>query len=267
MLATRIVTALVLGVLVTLTILYLPTRFSAIVFGVVWCAGAWEWGRLAGFAGPGRMAYAALHVLGMAAVWWAGIDSALATGVLWLAVVVWIVAFAGVLTYPRRLPPAAIAIMGIAALVPAWIAVLRLQGSSVMGPGIALAALAIVWGADVGAFFAGKFFGHLKLAPRVSPGKTWEGVFGGMALAVAVGAAAAYVLGLSPGLMLLAAVVVAAVSVVGDLSVSMLKRNVGLKDCSALLPGHGGMMDRIDGLTAALPFFALGLQLAGLLDS
>jgi phosphatidate cytidylyltransferase len=266
LLINRIITAVVLGIAVTGTILYCSTGVAAVVFGIVWLAGAWEWGRLAGLSGPFQLGYAGLVLASMVLVWWAGIGSLLATGVLWLAVAVWAVALAGVMTYPRRLAPPLIMGLGVGVLVAAWIAALRLHGSNAAGPGIALAALAIVWGADVGAYFVGRRFGRVKLAPRVSPGKTWEGVAGGMLLALAAGAAAAYWLGLSPGVLLLTTAVIAAVSIVGDLSVSMLKRNVGLKDCSGLLPGHGGMMDRIDGLTAALPFFTLALQLAGLLD-
>ena len=129
---------------------------------------------------------------------------------------------------------------------------------------LALTALAIVWAADVGAYAAGRMLGRVKLAPKVSPGKTWEGLCGGVALAALVALAAAILLRLPPVSMVALGVVTALVSVVGDLTVSMFKRNVGVKDSGALLPGHGGVMDRIDSLTAAVPVFMLGVRLAGI---
>jgi phosphatidate cytidylyltransferase len=106
--------------------------------------------------------------------------------------------------------------------------------------------------------------GRVKLAPKVSPGKTWEGLCGGVALAALVAFGAAVLLGLPQGAMVALGVVTALVSVVGDLTVSMFKRNAGVKDSGALLPGHGGVMDRIDSLTAAVPLFMLGVHLTGI---
>lgn len=266
MLGTRVITGAVLGVVVIATLVWLSTEMAALIFGAFWLAGAWEWAALAGLSGATRFGYAVLQLILMIALWRLGIGSDVATLVIWLALPVWAVAFGGVLTYPRHLPRPIVAFAGVVVLVPAWIAVLRLHASGAIGPGLALTAIAIVGAADVGAYFTGRSFGRIKLAPLVSPGKTWEGVAGGMGLALVVGAMAAWLLSLPPAVMIPAAGILALVSVVGDLSVSMLKRNVGLKDCSGLLPGHGGVMDRIDGLTAALPFFAIGLQLAGLLD-
>ncbi len=122
--------------------------------------------------------------------------------------------------------------------------------------------LAIVWAADVGAYTFGRWLGRIKLAPAVSPGKTWEGVSGGLLVAAAAAWIAAILIGLPAGALLALGVVTALVSVLGDLAVSVFKRNVGLKDTGTLLPGHGGVMDRIDSLTAAIPVFVLGLMLA-----
>jgi phosphatidate cytidylyltransferase len=125
--------------------------------------------------------------------------------------------------------------------------------------------LAIVWAADVGAYAVGRSFGKNKLAPSVSPGKTWEGVVGGLCCAGVVGGLAGYVLGTTALLFAALAVVTAALSVVGDLNVSMFKRNAGLKDSGSLLPGHGGVLDRIDSVTAAVAIFVLGLALIGII--
>jgi phosphatidate cytidylyltransferase len=120
----------------------------------------------------------------------------------------------------------------------------------------------VVWAADIGAYFVGRLLGRHKLAPKVSPGKTWEGVAGGMAGSLAVGVAGAYWFGIPAILLAPLAVVCGLVSVIGDLTVSVFKRNAKLKDSGWLLPGHGGVLDRIDSLTAAGPWLALGLQLA-----
>ena len=128
-----------------------------------------------------------------------------------------------------------------------------------------MTAFVIVWAAYIGAYACGRRFGKRKLAPAVSPGKTWEGVSGGLLAAGLVGVLAAWQLGLPVGVLLVIALVTALFSVLGDLNVSLFKRNVGLKDSGRLLPGHGGVLDRIDSLTAAVPVFARGLELAGLL--
>ncbi len=139
---------------------------------------------------------------------------------------------------------------------------MRLHGELPHGHALAMTVLAIVWAADVGAYTFGRAFGRIKLAPAVSPGKTWEGVSGGLVSAAAAAWIAAILIGLPAGALLALGVVTAVASVVGDLAVSVFKRNVGLKDTGTLLPGHGGVMDRIDSLTAAIPVFVLGLMLA-----
>jgi phosphatidate cytidylyltransferase len=149
-------------------------------------------------------------------------------------------------------------------LLPTWAGVLVLLDLSERGPVYVLFAMLIIASADVGAYFVGRIFGRTRLAPAVSPGKTWEGLAGGLAGAVAVAALGAHLLGLPRLAWAATGLSVAAISVVGDLVVSMFKRNAGLKDSGGLFPGHGGVLDRIDSMTAATPAFvlaALGLDI------
>jgi phosphatidate cytidylyltransferase len=162
--------------------------------------------------------------------------------------------------------------MGVAVLVPAWVGLVHLRSGTVslgeMDNNLLLILynFCIVWAADIGAYFAGRRFGRRKLAPRVSPGKSWAGVYGGLGsvllLALLVASWAQCTPAQTFGLVVIS-LVTAVVSVLGDLLESMLKRHCGLKDSSQLLPGHGGIMDRIDSLTAAIPVFALCMTLAG----
>jgi phosphatidate cytidylyltransferase len=184
--------------------------------------------------------------------------------VLVIALLWWLVALAAVLTYPRNISMATAAGAGFATLLPAWGLLAFLHSSGPRGPSLVLTMLVIVWATDIGAFLAGRAFGRLKLAPRVSPNKTWEGLLGGILCAAAVGWAASGILGIAALQSASLAVATAMASVIGDLTVSMFKRNVGLKDSGHLLPGHGGLLDRIDSLTSAVAVFVLGLAVAGI---
>jgi phosphatidate cytidylyltransferase len=151
------------------------------------------------------------------------------------------------------------AVAGLLVIVPMWLGVALIHADP--GPAYVLVLMLLVWGADTGAYFAGRAFGRHKLAPHVSPGKSWEGVAGGMAMTVAVAAMASWLLHPMMGapLFILLSLVTVAFSILGDLQESMFKRIVDLKDSGGLLPGHGGVLDRIDSLTAASPVFALGV--------
>lgn len=262
MLTARILTALVLGGAAIAAVFALPPLAAACAFAVLWVVGAWEWAALAGWRGTGRWMYAALVtlLLLMAPLW--ALAPVPGTFVMLVALLWWLVAFVGVATYPRPIPPRIVPLAGLLVLVPSWIALANLLAAP-HGAALAMLGLVLVWAADVGAYVSGRIFGRVRLAPRVSPGKTWEGVLGGVLLAVVAAWVAAGLLQQAAAPLLAVALATALVSVVGDLTVSVFKREAGVKDTGRLLPGHGGVMDRIDGLTAALPVYALGLKLAG----
>ena len=265
MLIQRVITGAIFGIVVIAAVLALPTAGAAAVLALLFIAGAWEWAGLARFDAPARAVYAgAFTGLVITGFWWSH-ERAIVTTLLVIAMLGWLVALFAVLTYPRRLPLGAVAVSGFLALLPPWAALAYLHGVGDDGPGLVLTVFAIVWSADSGAFFTGRALGRHKLAPKVSPGKTWEGVAGGVALAGIVSGIVGYVLGMPVGVLVAIGCATALVSVLGDLTVSVLKRNVGVKDSGRLLPGHGGMLDRIDSLTAAAPAFLLGLIAARLI--
>jgi len=266
----RILTALVLIPLVLWGILELPTGWFAGVFGLVVVLGAWEWARLIGWIHAGaRGGYAAIVAVVMAAAATTVFESpSVLVGVFFVAVSFWLWATRAVLSYdgsPRGDKPVAVGdlVVGILVLVPAWLGIVYLHSR---GPQFVLFMMVLVWTADTAAYFSGRKFGKNKLAPRVSPGKTLEGLYGAVVATGTVATGAALWLGLSAGIALAfvsLSMATVLISVVGDLFESMYKRQVGVKDSGTLLPGHGGVLDRIDSMTAAAPAFALGLLLLG----
>lgn len=258
MLAARIITAVIFGAAITGAILFASSPVAAAVLAVLWLAGVWEWGGFAKLPAAGRAGYTVLFAVSMAIAWpWLG-DQALGL-MLAAALVWWLFAFVLVVRYPRSFSSTFVALAGIIVLLPSWALLVRLHSEGVLGAELAFTLLLIVWAADVGAFVCGRLLGRTKLAPAVSPGKTWEGVTGGLVTAgLAAGFAAAW-LGLPTSRLVALGVATALISVLGDLTQSMFKRNVGLKDSGRLLPGHGGVLDRIDSLTAAVPAFVVGL--------
>lgn len=269
MLRQRILTALVLAPLAVWAILALPVTGFALLFAVVMLMGGWEWSRLVGLtAVPARLGYVAAVAAGMALLWPllpAG-DSAVAVGL--VALSWWLVAFVVVIRYPEgagvwKAHPSARAAAGLFTLLPAWAGLVLLR----QGPGAELVLLLVllVWGADTGAYFAGRRFGRRKLAPLVSPGKTWEGVAGGLLLSFLIAILGWRMIapGVEAGPFLVVALIVVLFSILGDLLESLFKRLMEVKDSGGLLPGHGGVLDRIDSLTAAAPLFAYGLYVIG----
>jgi phosphatidate cytidylyltransferase len=270
----RITTALLLAPLPIAGVLWLPTPWLAAFVAVALLAGLWEWTRLAGLEDTlPRAGILTANALLIAALVWASGPSLVPLKLVAMLGVAWW--FAGVIPWLAR-PDFARAdtawarglklLAGSLCIVPAWCAVGWLHAEP-FGPRWTLFAIALVWAADSGAYFAGSKFGRHKLAPSISPGKTWEGVAGGMAAAVLLSAAALPLLGIAwsawPALALLTAAT-AAISVVGDLFESLMKRHAGMKDSGTIFPGHGGVMDRIDSLLAALPVFIVGKSWLGL---
>lgn len=264
MLRTRIQTAIVLVALLLLVLFAMP-RGAAIGFlGALVLVGAWEWAAFAGLQTPeSRLSYVVL-VAGLCTWLWDAASRPLdLVFALKIVMVWWIVAFLWLAFRSTSITRVTAGIAGIFVLVPAWTGLARLYSELEQGPALVLFVLVLVWAADVGAYFAGRRFGRLKLAPHVSPNKTWEGLIGGVAggLLVAVVGAWWFEFALAPFVFLCGAVVL--ISIVGDLTESMFKRHAGLKDSGSVLPGHGGVLDRIDSLTAAVPLFLIGLHWLG----
>lgn len=261
-LRTRIVTAVVLVVVLLAVVLELPPVATVAVITAAVVAGAWEWSAFLRLKSVSRrVAYVAFVVLLLALAWQVSAAPDTRDLILAGAVVWWLAAFLWVAFVPRWVSPWSAGLAGVLALVPSWVAMVRLRLSHPHGAEWVLFALLLVWVADIGAFFVGRRFGRIRLAPEVSPGKTWEGALGGLAVSalVAVAGAAWFRVALLPFLPLCLAAV--GFSIVGDLTESLLKRFAGMKDSGSILPGHGGVMDRIDSLTGAAPVLLLGLTL------
>jgi phosphatidate cytidylyltransferase len=265
MLKQRIVTVAVLLPLFLAALFLLPNLYWGVLTSAVLGLAAHEWSRLAGYIGSGRWLYPAALVAGALAILAVEhgllrqpfIYSAPGRLLYGLAAVVWLVIVPAWLYFrwPVR-DPLLLAVTGALVLLPFWHALAWLQ----LKPLRLLGVMGVIWTADIAAYFVGRAFGRHKLAPLISPGKTWEGVSGALAaVAVYWSALAWFVPGLSgfflPGLLLVT--LLTAVAILGDLFESWMKRIAGLKDSGALLPGHGGVLDRVDALTSALPLVAL----------
>lgn len=271
MLKQRVITALIMVSVFAGVLIFLPWQAFAVLAAGVFLVGAWEWAPLAGIHSSfGRIAYSlSTTLLGGVVSYFAhwGADSDLLKQLLIGGCAWWAVALLWIQGYPSSTvlwsTTAVRVLMGWLVLIPAWLGCLYLR-SQEGGAWLILIVVLAVACADIGAYFAGRTFGKRKLAVSVSPGKSWEGVWGGLVAAslfsfviyVVVGAAHWWV----PLVIILPS---AMISVVGDLLESMLKRHTGIKDSSQLLPGHGGVLDRIDGLVAAVPVFTLAYLSAG----
>jgi len=261
----RVVTAGVFGVAVVASILLLPSVWTGLVLGVFWLLGAREWARFAKLGTAASIAFVASNAVLMVAAARLLDATSFVEVVLVAAAIWWLLAAIMLLNYPQPLSSPFSIFAGLLTLQSCWALLSWLHAAIDDGRYLILVLLAIVWSADTGAFFAGRALGRHRLAPQISPGKTWEGVIGGLVLAAVVGAAAGAFTGYGAGALGLVAVPTAAVSVLGDLTVSMFKRNAGLKDSGRLLPGHGGVLDRIDSITPATAMFVLGLLLVGII--
>lgn len=271
-LAQRVRTAAVLVPLILAPLFLLSPRGWALALLAVMALAAYEWGKLAGFSRHRALVFiAGVLLIGLyllfapAAGFVNGWPKPVVVAVCGAATAFWLLAAPAWLagqSPPRGWP--VMMLLGWIVLIGAWMAIAELQARS---PWLVLAAMAVVWIADTAAYFTGRKFGKRKLAPSISPNKTWEGVAGGLA-AVAVYALILTQLSPSAGYpgarsaaggsaFVLFVILLAAASIVGDLVESLLKRQAGLKDSGALLPGHGGVLDRIDALLSAMPPAAL----------
>jgi phosphatidate cytidylyltransferase len=273
MLKQRIITALVLLALLLPALVYPTIEPFALLTLALIVAGGWEWARLNGVAPvPAKALGLGLGLL-LGGLWWAGVLAQdlrplwLTVGVLWVPLAAWMLR--------RGVPgwgawPAVLRLwLGLFLIACAWLALVQAR---LLGLGFLLSVLTLVWMADIAAYFGGKAFGRRKLAPAISPGKSWEGVFSGMVgvlllasgwLWLAAGGLAdgpslfTRLWGLGPVLAVPAVVFLTGMSVAGDLVESLVKRSAGMKDSSQLLPGHGGVLDRVDALLPVLPLAML----------
>ena len=269
MLRTRILTAALLSIVLLAGLFLLPAPWAVFAFGAVFTFGAWEWsgfGALRG--GPSRALYAAGFALASFLAWrWSAAPSHLLV-LLGAACAWWPVALLWLSFVPPWPHPTLALLCGVPVLLPAFIALARLEtaGSGfARGPQIVLWLILMTIAADVGAYFAGRKFGRRKLAPRVSPGKTVEGALGGLVMVALAAWGGALYFGLPGAAVTAFGFAVGVFSIIGDLTESMFKRAAGLKDSGSLLPGHGGLLDRIDSMTAAAPLYALGLYGSGVI--
>ncbi len=258
----RLITAFVLLALFLPALFWAPTGMWATLVALVLALAGFEWGRISGFTVPLSWAYGvALTVCALALQFLAG-QRDLQNGLLWVAVMFW--ALIAPLWLARRWQvknPFVLALVGAVVLLPTWVALVTLRD---FGPWFLLGLMTVVWIGDSAAFFVGRRFGSRKLAPAISPGKTWEGVAGaGVALLVYASAVSASIHGLRIAGALFLTLALFFFSILGDLFESWMKRVAGIKDSGSILPGHGGVLDRIDALTAALPVGTTILLVAG----
>jgi phosphatidate cytidylyltransferase len=264
MLKQRILTALILIPLMVAIIFYLPIRAFCLFTAFIVLMGAWEWTAFMGLKKrSSRWLYLSIMIVLFFMMVFIPIPLILMTSVGW-----WVISLILIVLYPRftgwwKDSVVSRGLMGVLVLIPCWVAInyIRNLGN---GAFTLLFLFILIWGADITAYFVGKKWGTTKLAPKVSPGKSVQGFVGAVIFALLAALFVVYMSGapasLWPWLFALSVLTVVS-SVVGDLFESMLKRNIGLKDSGNLLPGHGGLLDRIDSLTAAAPVFALGVFL------
>lgn len=275
MLKQRVITAVIMILVLGAGIVFLPLQGLMVLLGLVVLLAAWEWAELAGLTAP---VYKLVFVVTCAALMYAlsvytqllgNFQSDRLQDILGVACAWWAIALLWVKGYPASAvlwrTSAVRIVMGFLVLVPAWAALLYLR-LHLHGVFMIFILIALVAAADIGAYFSGRAWGRAKLAPSVSPGKSWAGFWGGLACSALFAYGCWLLLGnsrMALSTVMAVAVVTALASVLGDLVESMVKREQGVKDSGSILPGHGGMMDRLDSLCAAAPVFALSLMLAG----
>jgi phosphatidate cytidylyltransferase len=255
----RVITAIIALAVLGVLLFVMPPIVVRIAIGLLVLAGAWEW---SGFLGHSSAATRAPYVVLIGLLMGATVlylepftELLLIVSLVW-----WAIALVWTFFFPTAIPMAVRWLAGVLVLVPMYAALMLLYDAD---PMLLLFSLLIVWVADSGAYAAGKMMGRVKLAPQISPGKTWEGVIGGLAAVVLLIGLRSLAVETDFAVLVPFCLAVAALSVVGDLTVSMFKRTAGVKDSGTLFPGHGGVLDRIDSVAAAAPLFALGLNWVG----
>lgn len=254
-----------------LAVFLLPTKYFAIILAGIVLLAAWEMGTISGLQTVLKKGLYLLLVAALLVAFWI-FKRPFMEIYLYMAAAIWWVVFL-LLALSGRLSGAPIRKMGIGTLIAgalllmvSWGALTAIHAMPAVGPGMLMFLLLLIWAADIGAYFSGKKFGRVKLSPSISPGKTREGVYGALVSALLVGLVVYQTQWLGTFELLwisLLCVATALISVAGDLWESLLKRHAGMKDSGNILPGHGGMLDRIDSLIAAAPFFISGLWLMG----
>jgi phosphatidate cytidylyltransferase len=261
----RLLSVLVLIPIIVIALLKLPSSYVAIASGFVFTLGAWEWLRITvSSSAVLRVVLLALLIAIAFNLLAVGLDLQL---VYWVALLWWIGGFVSICYYPRgaeiwrqlALQP----FIGLVMFVPAWLAFNELHAQAVDGPLFVLLGCSLIWGADIGAYCCGKLWGKAKLIENVSPGKTWVGFYGALITGCVI--MLGFYFGFRPNFSLWYALWLAlftvVFAVVGDLVESLVKRVYGVKDSGSLIPGHGGVYDRIDSMLSAFPIYALGLQI------
>lgn len=262
MLKQRVISALAALAILAIAIYFLPKESLRWIVLLLWCVGAWEW---SSFIKPNHPMLRSVYT-----IWLASMMLMIATdflpldglrGLLVIGLIFWIFSFIQILRYPIEFSKPFTLLAGVFALIPSYAAFDYLLKSE-LSLWYVLFLLIIIWGADVGAYFTGKTLGKNKLAPKVSPGKTREGALGGWILAVIVTIVGGYLLfdnfdTKSILRLITAGTGIFFLSVIGDLTMSMFKRNADLKDSGVFLPGHGGVLDRIDSWTSGVTLYAL----------
>ena len=268
MLKYRVLTALVLIPLVVWGIYDLPDQYYALVMAVILMQGSWEWGNFVPFRQPVKIIFTLLIAVALYLVYTRS-DPAWQQGLLALAVAWWLISSVLLTRFPftdKHVMHNAVVriVIGVVVLIGTFTGMVMLHHRLEYGAHYVMYLLLLIWVADSGAYFAGKRFGKNKLIPKVSPGKTREGMYGALLATLLVSLVANLQFNLGKdftfGFILLSMLTVF-ISIVGDLTISMFKRMVNIKDSGQLLPGHGGILDRLDSLTAAAPFFMAGLLL------
>jgi len=266
MLKQRVITAIILASLIINAVIFLPTIMLASVLAVIICVAAWEWAACAGFDdNVHKVAYVSVILLCLVAClkfldnrW---IILIVYCGFMWWCVATFLVIRYQTNKYVNLSSRLLKAMIGGVILVPSWLSLILIHAKTTSAS-LMLFLFLLIWLADSAAYFSGRKFGRKKLASNVSSGKSWEGVYGALLMSFLFGASYALYSGMKftyAALFLVLVLLTVGFSILGDLVESMFKRMAGIKDSSHILPGHGGMLDRIDSLTSAAPVFCAGL--------